>query len=205
MKKENIELLESLIEDRLNKAVNEGDSNAFEEAMKAIDRQLTIDNRKFELEKEEIKQKYDAEKEDSRQQFELTKEENRQQFEIDRDENNQEFELKKDARNKDHELKRDDESRKHELTRDKLNREFELKKLDENHALEKKKMETESKRANMDRLLKIVELGAVVVAAPLIEAGCKKAFAHMLCEFEKDYNFTTTAGKSLSGLFRFRK
>lgn len=56
-----------------------------------------------------------------------------------------------------------------------------------------------------DRLVKCVEIGAMVIAAPLIEAGCKKAFAHMICEFEKDYNFTTMAGKSLSALFKFRK
>ena len=53
--------------------------------------------------------------------------------------------------------------------------------------------------------MKYVEIGAAVILTPLIEAGCKKAFAHMLCEFEKDYNFTTMAGKSLSGLFKFRK
>ena len=56
-----------------------------------------------------------------------------------------------------------------------------------------------------DRIVKVVEIGAAVLLAPLIEAGCKKAFAHMLCEFEKDYNFTTMAGKSLSGLFKFRR
>lgn len=56
-----------------------------------------------------------------------------------------------------------------------------------------------------DRIVKVVEIGAAVLLAPLVEAGCKKAFAHMLCEFEKDYNFTTTAGRSLSGLFKFKK
>ena len=56
-----------------------------------------------------------------------------------------------------------------------------------------------------DAIIKAVEIGAAVLLAPLVEAGCKKAFAHMLCEFEKDYNFTTMAGKSLSGLFKFRK
>ena len=56
-----------------------------------------------------------------------------------------------------------------------------------------------------DRIVKVVEIGAAVLLAPLVEAGCKKAFAHMLCEFEKDYNFTTMAGKSLSALFKFRK
>lgn len=56
-----------------------------------------------------------------------------------------------------------------------------------------------------DRIVKLVEVGAVVVAAPLIEATCKKAFAQVICEFEKDNIFTSMAGKSLSGLFKFRK
>lgn len=58
---------------------------------------------------------------------------------------------------------------------------------------------------NKDRMVKFVEIGTAVVLAPLIEAGCKKAFAHMICEFERNDSFTTMAGKSLSGLFKFRK
>ena len=56
-----------------------------------------------------------------------------------------------------------------------------------------------------EKILKALEIGTAVVAAPLIEAACKKGFARMICEFEKDYNFTTMAGKSLSSLFKFRK
>ena len=56
-----------------------------------------------------------------------------------------------------------------------------------------------------DRVVKFVEIGTAVVIAPLIETGCKKAFAHMICEFEKNDSFTTMAGKSLSGLFKFKK
>ena len=56
-----------------------------------------------------------------------------------------------------------------------------------------------------DRAVKVVEIGMAVVAAPLIEAACKKGFARMICEFEEDHIFTTMAGKSLSALFKFRK
>lgn len=56
-----------------------------------------------------------------------------------------------------------------------------------------------------DRIVKFVEIGTAAVLAPLIEVGCKKAFAHMICEFERNDSFTTMAGKSLSGLFKFRK
>ena len=56
-----------------------------------------------------------------------------------------------------------------------------------------------------DRIVKFVEIGTAVVLAPLIETACKQAFAHMICEFERNDSFTTMAGKSLSGLFKFRK
>jgi hypothetical protein len=58
---------------------------------------------------------------------------------------------------------------------------------------------------NKDRIVKFVEIGTAVVLAPMIELGCKKVFAHMICEFERNDSFTTMAGKSLSGLFKFRK
>ena len=56
-----------------------------------------------------------------------------------------------------------------------------------------------------DRLVKVVEIGVTVVAAPLIEAACKKGFARMICQFEEEHVFSTMAGKSLSALFKFRK
>ncbi len=82
--------------------------------------------------------------------------------------------------------------------------------VDESSAAFKDAMEAIDRQAALDkdkkdRMVKLVEIGTAVVLAPLIEAGCKKAFAHMLCEFEKDYSFTTMAGKSLSGLFKFKK
>lgn len=54
-----------------------------------------------------------------------------------------------------------------------------------------------------DKIIKCVEIGAAVIAAPLVEAGLRKMFAKTICEFEKDYTFTTSAGKSLSKLFKF--
>jgi hypothetical protein len=85
-----------------------------------------------------------------------------------------------------------------------------MKAIDRQNELDKTKndldgIKNERDSKNRDRLVKVVEIGAVVVAAPLIEAACKKGFAYMICEFEKDYSFTTMAGKSLSSLFKFKK
>ena len=65
--------------------------------------------------------------------------------------------------------------------------------------------QNEMDKDKRDKVIRVLEIGTAVVAAPLIEAACKKGFARMICEFEKDYNFTTMAGKSLSSLFKFRK
>lgn len=73
-----------------------------------------------------------------------------------------------------------------------------------NEAMEAIDRQNELDKNNKDRIVKVVEIGAAIVAVPLIEAGCKKAFAKLICEFEKDYTFTTSAGKTLANLFRFK-
>jgi hypothetical protein len=161
MEKTNRELLEEVIKDRLTKSLDNAESNteAFEEAMKAIAKQNDIDKHIHELEKHVC----DVEK-----------------F-------NYEVEMNK--------LKHE-----HEVLMDKIRNGLDKEKLEH----EKDKSTLESKKNKRDMVMKIVEIGAIVVAAPLIEAGCKKAFAEILCNFEKDYTFTTTAGRSLSSLFRFK-
>lgn len=67
------------------------------------------------------------------------------------------------------------------------------------------KNDVSKSNGDKDRLVKVVEIGLIAVAAPLVEAACKKGFAQMICEFEKNDSFTTMAGKSLSSLFKFRK
>lgn len=59
--------------------------------------------------------------------------------------------------------------------------------------------------AKKDRIVQVATFAAGLVVAPIVEFICKKSYAKMLCEFEKDYTFTTTAGRGLSSLFRFKK
>ena len=72
--------------------------------------------------------------------------------------------------------------------------------FDEAMAEKKKKKDLDSDKR--DKIIKLVEIGAAVIVTPIIEAKCRKLFAEMICSFEKDYTFTTTAGKALSKLFR---
>ena len=60
----------------------------------------------------------------------------------------------------------------------------------------------EKGKNNSQTALRVLEIAAAVVVAPIVEHKFRKGFAKMICEFEKDYNFTTTAGRSLSKLFK---
>lgn len=64
-----------------------------------------------------------------------------------------------------------------------------------NYNLEQDKLKTQ-------RLLKVLEVTAAVILTPMIDNKFRTKFAKMICNFEKDYNFTTTAGRSLSKLFK---
>ena len=207
MKKDNRDLLESLIQNRLEEALKNEDENskAFEEAMKAIDRQLEIDKREADMQKEELKLKHDKEKEESRQQFEIEREESKQHFEVDIQSKRHEFDLEKEEVKSNLDSIRDDKNRAFQIQLEEMRQEFELHRDELNYYREKEKAELEAKKAKNEMLIKGIEIAAAVIVAPLIDTRCKTTFAHMLCEFEKDYNFTTMAGKSLSGLFKFRK
>lgn len=90
-------------------------------------------------------------------------------------------------------------------------REMETKK----HELEAFRFDLETKRQESDDYfrkkearrnfwIRVAEIGAATVVAPVIGYGLKKGFAKIICTFEKDYTFTTSAGRSLGGLFRFK-
>ena len=207
MKKDNRDLLESLIQNRLEEALKNEDENskAFEEAMKAIDRQLEIDKREADMQKEELKLKHDKEKEESRQQFEIEREESKQHFEADIQTKRHEFDLEKEEVKSNLDSMRDDKNRAFQMQLEEMRQEFELHRDELNYYREKEKAELEAKKARNEMLIKGIEIAAAVIVTPLIDMRCKTTFAHMLCEFEKDYNFTTMAGRSLSGLFKFKK
>ena len=104
-----------------------------------------------------------------------------------------------------------------------LDRAIELDKLKASHdeQVEKTKIEQErlkveneknlrdeaSKKdeAKKDRLVQIATFLTGLVGGAAIDYFTKKRFAKLICEFEKDYTFTTLAGRSLSDLFRSKR
>ena len=134
--------------------------------------------------------------------FESEKEESKQDFEMEVLEKRNGYELEKETLKSNLEKERDEENRKFQMKLEDAKHEHEMNKMEAEHNHDMKKVEMEAKQAKLNTAIKVAEIAAAVIVAPLIDHGCKKTFAHMLCEFEKDYNFTTMAGRSLSGLLK---
>ena len=207
MKKENRELLESLIEGTLKEAMGNTDDNykALEAAMKLIDRQLELDKQELEIEKLKMAQEHDKNRDEMKHQYELENETNRQEHEINAAELRQQFELLMQDNKNNAESERQAEAQDHEFNLEVIKQKYKLKEANITKKIEEAKMKLENDQAAKDRLIKCGEIALAVIVTPMIEAGCKKAFAKMICDFEKDYNFTTMAGRSLSSIFKFKK
>lgn len=207
MKKENRDLLESLIEGTLKEAMGNTDDNykALEAAMKLIDRQLELDKQELEIEKLKMAQEHDKNRDEMKHQYELENETNRQEHELEAAELRQQFELLMQDNKNNAESERQAEAQDHEFNLEVIKQKFKMKELNVNKKIEEAKIKLENDQAAKDRLIKCGEIALAVIVTPMIEAGCKKAFAKMICDFEKDYNFTTMAGRSLSSIFKFKK
>lgn len=207
MKKENRDLLESLIEGTLKEAMGNTDDNykALEAAMKLIDRQLELDKQELEIEKLKMAQEHDKNRDEMKHQYELENETNRQEHELNAAELRQQFELLMQDNKNNAESERQAEAQEHEFNLEVIKQKFRMKELNVNKKIEEAKMKLENDQAAKDRLIRCGEIALAVIVTPMIEAGCKKAFAKMICDFEKDYNFTTMAGRSLSSIFKFKK
>lgn len=207
MKKENRELLESLIEGTLKEAMGNTDDNykALEAAMKLIDRQLELDKQELEIEKLKMAQEHDMNRDEKKHQYELETDNNRKDNELEAAELRQQFELLMQDNKNNAESERQADAQDHEFNLEVIKQKYKLKELNVTKKIEDAKMKLEKDQAAKDRLIKCGEIALAVIVTPMIEAGCKKAFAKMICDFEKDYNFTTMAGKSLSTIFKFRK
>ena len=207
MKKENRDLLESLIEGTLKEAMGNTDDNykALEAAMKLIDRQLELDKQELEIEKLKMTQEHDKNRDEMKHQYELENETNRQEHELNAAELRQQFELLMQDNKNNAESERQADAQDHEFNLEVIKQKYKLKELNVTKKIEEAKMKLENDQAAKDRLIKCGEIALAVIVTPMIEAGCKKAFAKMICDFEKDYNFTTMAGRSLSSIFKFKK
>lgn len=87
-----------------------------------------------------------------------------------------------------------------ELTKQRI----EVEKI-ENSKLEQTNKDVSSKKnKKIEVILKIAEIGVPILVVCLNWAQTR-SYARMICDFEKDYTFTTSAGKGISGLFRLKR
>ena len=98
-----------------------------------------------------------------------------------------------------------------------LNKKIELEKIEVSHLEQIKRMEMEEEQNLRDEIVKVEEAkkdrwvqialfvgGALLV--PAVDHLRTTNYIKKLCNFEKDYTFTTSAGRGLtSSLFRFKK
>lgn len=72
-------------------------------------------------------------------------------------------------------------------------------------SIELEKISSAKIEQKWSRIAKYIEVGAIPACLIVIDYVCKRSHTTRICNFEKDYTFTTTPGRSLSGLFRFKK
>ena len=84
------------------------------------------------------------------------------------------------------------------------NRQLEISKFEAACAEQNLKHETAKSDINWSRAFKVVEFVVAPVAMAAIQHKHNMDFAHVLCMFEKDYTFTTTAGRQTSKFFNFK-
>lgn len=66
------------------------------------------------------------------------------------------------------------------------------------------KVETNNEK-KLNRVIKYIELLAIPAALMAVDYLFKMRYTKTVCNFEKDYTFTTTPGRSISQLFKFKK
>jgi hypothetical protein len=88
----------------------------------------------------------------------------------------------------------------------KVEEELEVRKMEaENAKIEaEKELKLKRREATTNSIIKGAEIIGVIIVTPIIAYKTKKAFAEMMCYFEKEYTFTTMPGRSISSWFKFK-
>lgn len=180
MEKQNKQLLDEVIKFRLERVLTEtkDEGQSFDEAMKAIDRKIEI------AKIESANNKTESELEAKQREFEEEIRRTERELEL----KTQELALKE----------REIEVKRQSVQTD-------MWKVDVEASTAEAELEARRKESRRNMVIKIIEIGGIIILAPIIEGKIKTSFAKLMCDFERDYTFTTTAGRSLSGLFKFKK
>lgn len=85
-----------------------------------------------------------------------------------------------------------------------IDRQIKISELDASADEQIKKQDQSKEEAKKDRLVKLIEICAVPLVLVGVQYVCNMRYAKVLCNFEKDYTFTTSAGRAMSKFFNFK-
>lgn len=86
-----------------------------------------------------------------------------------------------------------------------VDRQTELTKLDAAQEELSKKQKQAKIETALNVGVKVLEIGVLLIAVPVMNYCFNMRYAKELCHFEKDYTFSTQAGKATSKFFKFGK
>lgn len=82
---------------------------------------------------------------------------------------------------------------------------IEVSKIEDSYDEKIRDDELKEKESRKNRIVKGVEIAALVIVAPIIDFKIKKNLSRDFMNFEKEGTFTTTPGRATSSWFRFKK
>lgn len=82
---------------------------------------------------------------------------------------------------------------------------IQIEKIENEEKARNEKLKKEQSDEKFNKTIRIVEVAAVPVALFVADCLFRVYMTRTVCNFEKDYTFTTSAGKGISGLLRFKK
>lgn len=71
--------------------------------------------------------------------------------------------------------------------------------------IELDKIEDKKKEQKENKLVKYIEIAVIPAGLIILDYAFKRSFMKSVCNFEKDYTFTTTPGRSISSFFKFKR
>ena len=85
-----------------------------------------------------------------------------------------------------------------------LDRRIQLEKLETDKEAQREKSADAKVDQSKNRAIKIIEIAAVPAVLFIADCAFKRYYMHQVCNFERDYTFTTTPGRGIAGLFRLK-
>ena len=85
-----------------------------------------------------------------------------------------------------------------------IDRRIEIDKINASSKEQSKKQDQSKKEAEIAMWIQIAGLATSILIVPTLQHCYNMRYAKLMCNFEKDYTFTTSPGKAMSKFFNFK-